>query len=1547
MKKQRLKKIITKKRTGIAVSILALGIVFAVIFGLRGSSVAADSLPGIVDLRSDITTKEAPYNILEIVPNESAAEIGYLIKGQEPLRDSTGAVVHWEEYIKAHAEDMTPADREAYINSLFTYNSAYIASGSSDTMPMYYSAYQEVTAGTPDAREVVVEDETVYGYLQANTSPLYGWNAKFAYSNDNITYDVAVGSTKPYYIVSAIKGWDHSDFGSDTIPEDDRKSNYRNYLAELVATNKGYLYLYQKDGSYAGADTQGRFVPACTVSDLMAAYTTDPDSVDFTLYYLVDFKVLDVVPADIRVVYEATDFVYISTYAPYILMETGADQKHHTLTISRDNIYYTGGYVSNEWFKRFVLDIDQADCDNYYINVTVATPKEVNQMSSAELDNYDFIYFNAGTSKYGSDTFNYVQGSSDTDLTVDSVKNLFEKICNDKTPCITDFALIKNASGDQTNSGIYALSCMLMQNDFRSILNADGTLDTSKIQAGSSSMAGWVTYVNERWDNGYKDYVTDNVMVINTKEGQKLTDNFHTSAYSDADVEARYAAVLDEITTENLYRSSDTTAGYAPLDNHIYKSTIVRYIINFVGKREVVEKTAVNVLEIQPAKIKYSDNSNKETDGNELSPATIRKWLGVGNTVSVNIETVTTNEFVGRINDLNSDYDLIYIGADIYQLNNNSGETKYRDTSMNGLIYSCIGDKKKVKAHFAGLLDTDYTDSSRSEVYAQIEARYNGNDISAGKHNDLVDYVKGSYPVVVADKLCTGDAPNGTYVDNCTYLYSFLEEHLTDANVFRVSEVKDGKNAEFKFYANRGKLSIGTKVLASQESSVTNGTAFVVPGTADTSDDTEGHVSYIERENGNFYLKYKFTISNDGAVYDNTRYKAALYLDSNSDGKFSAEYEEIADITLTHAASGSKVANGELVAGEQYILTRQVPDSYSGVLTWKVEVSQTTNKYVRDSITGYTKLKDDTKGPVTIKVLHVHKDTGAYLDLEDKIGNTSSSGDTDNVLHYLVWGGTYNSHYYEGITDDFKFEFTSISNKDFNRSYASGYLYRDGNKTTTKFNLMDYDMFVLGFYDSYSILGTTSEDISEAAINGTNGIKEFIDSGKGVLFAHDTTSFTAINDMNVTIAGTSTKIYRSPYNCSVWAYTLNKNIRDMVGLDAYGVSIGGVKNGIDYTRISSGVALKDTDTDTTLKDALTNTLDSEGHYKIGLKQLAYKPKSGKTETVAETQGLTYNWMQMFPSEDTDNTAVYRKGTGAYKVVSKAEKVNEGQLTTYPYYLGDEIVTAPTHSQYYTLDLNADDDGDGETDLVVWYTLAGNTQYTNSPKDVVNNYYIYNKGNITYTGIGHSASTTTVAEGKLFINTMVAAYNSSVKEPDILVYESKDNLSPTTTFYEYGDIDNNKSFREESTRMYFSVSDTNIIRGSKVASAEYYVALGSDAASRLSSTATTYTVNGKTYPIYRDSDGVVYIKLSDLGTYTKEGTKVDASKLQCSIVYYVDIPTEVFDIAGVSNQNVNTFMVSAKTTLNKVGSLTGREFVVETSTTFSKIDFVHVELYPLD
>ena len=74
-------------------------------------------------------------------------------------------------------------------------------------------------------------------------------------------------------------------------------------------------------------------------------------------------------------------------------------------------------------------------------------------------------------------------------------------------------------------------------------------------------------------------------------------------------------------------------------------------------------------------------------------------------------------------------------------------------------------------------------------------------------------------------------------------------------------------------------------------------------------------------------------------MYGNTKYTAALFLDSNADGKFSVEYEELQGVTITHLASAKTVTNGELVAGEQYVISHQVPDGFSGVLTWKVEVS--------------------------------------------------------------------------------------------------------------------------------------------------------------------------------------------------------------------------------------------------------------------------------------------------------------------------------------------------------------------------------------------------------------------------------------------------------------------------------------------------------------------------------------------------------------------------------------------------------------------------------
>lgn len=1555
MVKSNIKKMVGKKSTGIIVVILSFAVVLGAIFANSNLTIAADSLPGIENIRNEMTDSNNPYRILEIVPDREVAQLGYMVDGQEPLsvtdlyNSTEKKWIGWQEYLTLHTEDMTPTERETYMNNLAAANSEYVNMGSqSADKPMWYVPYTEsgVTESTEGARVLYGGNTPVYGWLAKNDDMASrGWNAIFTQTDDGLTIPEYAASSKPYYMV-------------DTAPGAVTDINETDLQAGNVYKSHWYVYKVNAEGVYSKSMTVGELATRCQEDPGLYSTVSEYKLVKFKLFTEADTTILPT-----PWIYEASDFVYLQSEAPYIInTPVGSDPvRGHNLVKPSHNVYYTGGFYSSEWFKQYVLDIDANQVANYNIEVSTMTAGELGDGMTREeltafLSTIDFIYINPGEA--GSYEYDAYLVNSNYDLDDDALELIFEKICKEKTPCIADYSIIKQSETklNLTDSKIYALTVMLMQADYRALLTA-GEFNIADL----GNVGNWLS--SKLTTNNY-NYVNDNVMIINSSAiGYDLLDNFHTTKYSASEVSAAYADVLSEIEIENMYRAADQAAGYAPLSTDIYKSTVVRYIMHFTSQRQTAKKTSLNVLEIQPGNVKYPDNSSSTgaVADTELTPARVRKWLGADNSVSVNITTMNTMEFIGTIEDLNSEYDLIYIGADIYGLprtgSGSSATTDYKEATgyatMDKLIYTNVGGLTGVKSQFAGHLDTDWVSSNT--VVNTLNARYNGNDITADKHNALVDYIKGTYPVVISDVLCSNETtPRSSRVDNCTYLYSFMKEHLKDANVFKASEVENGKNVNFKFYANRGKLNIGTKVVASEESSVVNGTAFVQPGAYFTGNDTtEGHVTYITKENGKYYLKYKFTITNNGAVYDSTRYTASLFLDSNADGKFSAEYEEIPDITLTHTASGRTVRNGELIAGEQYTLTRQVPDSYSGVLTWKVEVCQTTNKYIRDSIVGYTRLSDTEK--VIIKVLQVRRDGGSPLVLETAIGNSKGAGN-NNTLSTLVWGGYCHADHttYEGITDNFEFRFTTMTNKQFNQAY-----------TNKNLNLMNYDMLVLGFYDSYDLKSGAETDINYDAVNGAGGIKEFIDSGKSVLFAHDTTSVTIVpNYRAVKVQGTGNDgyLYTSQGNsgANVWGYYLNKYIRDMVGLDTYGITLT-TKDGINYDMVNSGRDLAQSTAGRTLRDALKNSLDSEGYYKIGLKPLAYQPNSDRNHTVPQTQGFSYGWMDISWSNDS---TTYRRTKSTYNT-DRAERVNEGQITTYPYYLDETIDIARTHHQYFTLDLNTDDDGDGETDLVVWYTMGGkagdhshidnayfgyDANYDDtSEKDVMNNYYIYNKGNITYTGFGDFdngtwlSRATIVDECKLFINTLVAAYNTSVKEPQITVYEAEDKLVPTTSFYEYGDVDNNVAFRENTQKMYFTVNDLNVIRGTKSATAEYYVKLRDGVATNGS----TYTTGGVTYPVYTDGSGNKYIQLTNLKTYNTAGTEVSANNLQCGVVYYVDIPTSVFDITGVDGQNVNTFMVASKTVLKKTGTITGNVTTVETSRTYSTVEFVHVELFPLD
>ena len=95
-----------------------------------------------------------------------------------------------------------------------------------------------------------------------------------------------------------------------------------------------------------------------------------------------------------------------------------------------------------------------------------------------------------------------------------------------------------------------------------------------------------------------------------------------------------------------------------------------------------------------------------------------------------------------------------------------------------------------------------------------------------------------------------------------------------------------------------------------------------------------------------------------------------------------------------------------------------------------------------------------------------------------------------------------------------------------------------------------------------------------------------------------------------------------------------------------------------------------------------------------------------------------------------------------------------------------------------METDSRDDIDND-DVVVWYTLSHDAFYDSVPMDGRNNYYIFNKGNITYTGSGHS-SVTSDGEKKLFVNTLVAAYRTGLHAPKVYYKEAEYKTSATIT-----------------------------------------------------------------------------------------------------------------------------------------------------------------------
>ena len=782
----------------------------------------------------------------------------------------------------------------------------------------------------------------------------------------------------------------------------------------------------------------------------------------------------------------------------------------------------------------------------------------------------------------------------------------------------------------------------------------------------------------------------------------------------------------------------------------------------------------VSAVEVQIVSAYSTESSRKYASCAELG------FYNLGEVVATpTVTNMTSSEYVGHIDDINSKYDMIYIG-------DGEGQESSFNTDIigdNGTLYTHVGGLQKARIEnknstwkLMGLYPEDFNaDGSMNTDSSTNSFRGSGNDITKQQYTELMSFVKSGYPVVLGDKLVQ-DGNVTSKVDNSSYMYKFINEALKYNNVFTRSDLEEG-NQKIVFLTMLAKPSIEFSENGKPAEAPRDGHSAGEAIKDESGEKTICSYNYISGE-----MTYRFTIRDEAAVSPaSTRYDCRLYFDLNFDGNLSdseeqAAYMEIRDSSGSvqpRVSDNDGKSHYELKAGEEYTLTRKIPADYYKLIAWKLEIVNSANTNIRVSETGYSKQSaNGTK--IDINVLQIlpaiscsdsatsaGKKTNGTWDLQDQLDNKSGE-------------------FYDAIKDleDFNIKVQRVTVDDFSKSREVADSY-----------LKDRQMVIIGFDDVY-------QNIEEG---GVEALLQFIEDGKSVIFSHDTTSLYNYNyDKNHNhVEGY--ELYTSwliNHNRANWGVQMNTVLREIVGMDRYGITN---KNTFAGSTTSVMSLLKNGN----------DLTDGNGVSFAELMKLAgdvaYQSGSAGTKSYKQTQGYTNMQIEAVNVGEGGNT------------VNKATKVNDGAITQYPYVIPNTMTIATTHGQYYQLALEQDKDSDGKNDIVVWYCLS-EKKYSDSPNDVRNNYYFYSKGNVIYTGAGHSV-VKDKDEVRLFVNAMVAAANVAAVEPEIHFVKALDPSAETESSRYYmtdqsswvsGTDADSGNVLEQDEELYFNVKDYNMV-----------------------------------------------------------------------------------------------------------------------------------------
>lgn len=1092
-------------------------------------------LTGLESKVSEKVQEDKSFRVLEIVPDGVTGEFGYTVKTSDTDIVEESMDAYLAEYLKEdESHQNTPEIRKKFINDYEKSLGQALGTGT-DTPITKKQGYQE--AYFPED----TENWKVLNFSQDNyeTAVLKGVyeraeeKGEYTANMTGVQYNKELGE---YQVVF-----------SDTMREDTEEALYRQPYVCLGTDETNGMDIYQP----ADENSQG---------DLFYI-----ESIQYVGKESEEGCYEAVLDENLPYSYDAENGEYC--FRP----DEGATE----IPVQIARIFYQYDLINNDWFRTKVLS--SKDSDRLKIEVITIEEKDLKtQEGQEDIDNADFIYVCGDTAMSG-------KTYGDAAAVWAAIGTV---VSENKVPCMID--------------------------------------------ASTQVWKECGTYTEEYRPRDYADYVKENLYIVGRPDGREP---FFARFESWMTYQGGITEVKAFVERENLIRRINGPT----LDTSITRAFLMQYIVDYARQRKVEAKDSIHVLEIQPTDAASADTtgfvltadhvrkwagvgtdteviidsmSTAEYIGKKINLFDEYDLIYIGacidyfntegegeekhtvyNDTRMNglIYTHTGDYVAGNIaiaGMMDVDYGGAYAFRDQeprpyaknaeyttqlgntyqgYLLHNNGGgytAIRNRTEYVDGILRQNF--KKpypQTQYSYASLIPPKFNSTTEELSGDLMIYRYSGNDLTREKYKELYFFEYYGCPIVISDALYHTDEKgkktvNEEAVDNTSYMYRFLDKEK-NSGVYSVKQAEAG-DSKLQLNINMERL----KLLYFDPDAPGEPEPYTPVEMESGSLFTDQSKMKITREGTSSHYKARVGIylENKAESASTTSYRPYFYLDMNSDGSFTEKSSgsEQMSCYIYNVDTGEEAEKDSkgvymLRSRVRYCLEREIPASYNGVLAWKLAVKS--GNYVTSDIQ-YTRMGGNG-GEQNVKVL--------------QITSQNSKGESNNLIDLST--DKYVQNYLKQIraTTGLNFQIDTIGGYDFGNTTAeSAEEFYNKQLPNLGYSLEEYDMLIIGFADQYYDLYNSEIPNSQYAVEA---IHLFVDSGKSVMFSHDTTSFVNISPHHSFKDGHLTGLSDDWEVPQQWGYYMNNAFRNLLAMDRYGITAD-TDSSLEYSDKKLGALLR-------------------------------------------------------------------------------------------------------------------------------------------------------------------------------------------------------------------------------------------------------------------------------------------------------------------------------------------------------------------------------------